>query len=124
VSLFGALGRVVRYVTILTGLTVAVLLPVYTDDNPTPVLRMVHDLGAPWVFWSVLFGLYALALVPLRTRAAGYLAGFVLYGFFGVALLFGYRVNAPFPVVGGAAIVDVAVFHIAAARSAMTRRDF
>jgi hypothetical protein len=124
ISPYDALNRAARYISILTGLAVAVLLPVYTDEHPTVILRMVRNLGAPWPFWSVMFALYSFALIPLRTRAVGYLVGFVLYGFFGVALLFSFTASAPFPVIGGAAIVDVAVFHIVAARSAMTRRDF
>lgn len=116
-------GRAVRGTAIITGLAVAVLLPLYTADQPTPTLRMVRNIGLPWLFWSALFLVYVALLVLPSTRVGGYLLGFVLYGFFGVALMVSaHRTHTPYPVISGAAIIDTAIFHVAAAKAVMIRR--
>ena len=73
--------------------------------------------------WGVAFMVYALLLLPNRTRPLGYLAGGVLFGVFALSLIVSSKDVTFVNTVIIAAVLDVIVFHFYSVRTAWSIRD-
>lgn len=113
-------SRVLRVMLAVSGLVIAVGLSTNSQIQHTPALRLVAVIPVPWIFWTICFIVYSILLLITTRRAAGYIVGFVLYGFFALAIGLSFQNAHPFNVVTAMAMFDVSIFHIAASRIAFT----
>lgn len=109
--------RWLRYVLALTGVAVGIaFLWPYKPATGGAIFEFVRRSHIPWPIWAGSFLFYATLLIISNRRALGYWAGFVLWGFFGLAVA--VQINSPIRVLVASGLIDLALFHVAAARIA------
>jgi hypothetical protein len=113
---------VTRWVLTIVGLCVGWVL-IFGDHakwRTAPSLRWVaHVPVVDLPFWGVLFIVYALALIPRRTRPAGFALGAVLVTVFAVSLIATIGSEGPKNIVAIGGLVDLAAFHLYAVKTAL-----
>lgn len=84
-----------------------------------PSLKWIGHVPVDLSFWGVLFIIYALLLIPRRTRPVGFAAGAVLFAVFAVSLLATLNTEGPKNAVVIGAVIDLSVFHMYGFKTAL-----
>lgn len=88
----------------------------------TPSLHWLAQAPIPLQAWGAALMLYALLLLPIRTRPVGFAVGAVLYALFAISLLFTLNTAGPKNIVAIGGLVDCVVFHVFSIRTAWMQR--
>lgn len=88
-----------------------------------PSLDWLKQARIPLEVWGALFVIYAVMLLSARFRALGFAVGAVVWGVFAVSLIATVATAGPKSAPAIAGLVDLAVFHGYAVKTALAAND-
>lgn len=110
-----------RWILCLVGLITGYMLIFgnHAKWRTSPSLQWIGHVPVSLAFWGVLFVIYAVLLIPRRTRPAGFALGAVLITVFAVSLIATINTAGPKNIVVIGGMVDLAAFHMYAVKTAL-----
>jgi hypothetical protein len=116
---------VTRLILFVTGLWAGLVL-IIGDPNKwqaTPSLMWLKHSQIPFEVWGGLLVLYALMLIPRRSRSLGFALGGALFAVFAVSMVATIGTPGPKSALAIAALVDVVAFHGYAVKTSLAATE-